>query len=150
MKNAFLLLACFCLLPALPCAAKSRGSVRPAARGASVGALGKDYVFLTEASPVPTGTFGVWETFLLLPAGQYRIKYEDDLGFYLPAPSSIHSVQQNGVKRYVNAQEGGLYIRKDRPTEVHPYHVDQKTSEVILPNLGGFPLDQRTVKKLRQ
>ena len=150
MKNALLLLACFCLLPALPCAAKSRGSVRPATKGASVGALAKDYVFLTEACPVPTGTFGVWETFLLLPAGQYRIKYEDDLGFYLPAPSPIHSVQQNGVQRYVNPQEGGLYIRKDRPAEVHPYRVDQKTSAVIPPNLTAFPLNQKAMKKLRQ
>lgn len=150
--SRFLLLLCLCLwsLPALTCEARSRGTIRPAARDAKVGAMGKDYVFLTEACTVVTGTFEVWTSFLILPAGQYRVKYEDDLGFYLSAPSSLQAVNQNRLQKTANPAEGGLYIRKDRPTEVHAYRVDKQTSQIVPPNLGGTPLDRSALKKIRQ
>lgn len=115
MKYALLVFASCCLI-AVECAAFEKTSVRPAGKGAKIGALRKNYVVLTR--PYVWGLasrIGFWSEGL--PAGVYRIKFEDDQGFYLPAPANL------GVKigSALSEDRGGLYVRKDKPTVFYRY-----------------------------
>ncbi len=150
VQNRLLLLLCLWLLPVLPCMAKDRGPIRPVGKGTKIGAMGKDYVFLMEPCVAFVETFGVWRSTTILPAGQYQVEHEDNLGFYLPAPALIQEVQQGSTQRYINSYGGGLYIRKDRVGEMHIYRVNPSSSQIVAPNLSGIPLNQKVTRKLRQ
>jgi hypothetical protein len=110
------LVAGACLIAAeSPAAGDS--AVRPTRKGAKPGALGKDYFVLPRvyfwSIPGPAGstiTAGV-------PAGVYRIRFEDDGGYYLPAPAKFGGKVAGDLIEW----EGGLYVRKHQPTLFYLY-----------------------------
>ena len=99
------------------CLAQGRGIVRPAAKGGKVGALGKDYVVLPQVYVWSQRTAVGLVSSEAFPAGTYRIKFEDDAGYYLPAPGKLGGKIAEAVMLY----EGGLYVRKDKPNEFYRY-----------------------------
>lgn len=117
---------------------------RPAGKGARIGALGKDYVVLPR---VYTEVNKLWGgSAYALPAGIYRVKFEDDEGYYLPAPNKL----AGKISTEYYEQEGGLFIRKDKPADVYIYVVNPKTGEPVPPDKSGPPLGRRFTAQLRQ
>lgn len=57
-----------------------------------------------------TSSLGFWSE--ALPTGVYRIKFEDEVGYYLPAPGKIGEKTGGLVVLY----DGGLYVPKNKPT----------------------------------
>ena len=126
-----------------------RGDVRPAAKGASVGSMGKDYVFLAAPCNVTSPMFGTFRAVMILPAGQYRLRYEDNLGFYLPAPGLIQEAVGDRTPVATVSAGGGFYIRKDRPEAVYLYRTAEN-GRIVPPNLSAAPLGREVTSRFRQ
>lgn len=114
-------IAALALLAAAPGGiAKPKGGLRPVPKGIKIGALGKDYVALTQpyswAEPGAAGLTIV----TAIPRGVYRVKFEDDDGYYLPAPAQIGEKVEK-VENATWLYEGGLYVRKKHPNEFLVY-----------------------------
>ena len=142
-RKIFALLGC-CFLAGLSAHAQTQGTIRPAAKGSKMGAMGKDYVALPRIyfvqqplAPGMSATTG-------LPAGVYRVKFEDDAGFYLPAPGKIASKGAGTVWDY----PGGLYVRKDKPGTFYLY--TESPDGKIVPPDNNTKLPYDFAKLLRQ
>ncbi len=116
MRLLVLVAGCCCLI-ALSCSAQTRGPVRPVGKDVKIGGRGKNYVVL--AQPFIWSQTNVVGLVVSegLPAGIYRVKFEDDNGYYLPAPGRIGAKMADAVWPY----EGGLYVRKDKPNVFYVY-----------------------------
>jgi hypothetical protein len=100
-------------------------------KGAKVGAMGKDYVALARIyfiqqplAPGMSATTG-------LPSGVYRVKFEDDVGYYLPAPGKIASKGAGTVWDY----NGGLYVRRDKPRTFYIY-TESADGKIVPPDIN--------------
>lgn len=142
MKQLFLIVALATLVP-FGTFAKGRGAVHPAPKGIKIGALGKDYVALSkpyswsDANPA----IGL-STTTALPAGVYRVKFEDDSGYYLPAPAKIGEKAMASIFTY----DGGIYVRKDKADAFYLYKLD-RNGKIAEP---GQKLPWDFVRHLRQ
>lgn len=122
---------------------QGRRSIHPATKRVRIGALGKDYVALSQPySWADENPLLKLVTTIALPAGVYRVKFEDEDGYYLPAPAKI------GEKALASLWifEGGLYLRKNKATAFWLYRVDRKGQFVPLER----ELPAEVVKHFRQ
>jgi hypothetical protein len=119
------------------CGAFAQGHhpVHAAGKGVKIGALGKDYIALSQPySWLDDDPIFKLPTTIALPAGVYRIKFEDDEGYYLPAPSEIGRKALDSVWTF----KGGLYVRKAEATSFWVYRVEKN---------GKFVAVQRELPK---
>ena len=86
-------------------------------KGAALGPFGKDYIALAKPFAWSQTNFAGLVIHQALPAGVYRAKFEDDNGYYLPAPGTI----AERVADAIYSLDGGLYVRKDKPTVFYLY-----------------------------
>ena len=129
----------------ITCGAVAQGHrpVHAASNGVKIGALGKDYIALTQPySWVDDDPIYKLPTAIALPAGVYRVRFEDDDGYYLPAPSKIGRKALDSVWTF----EGGLYVRKANVTSFWVYEVDKKGK--FVPTERELPKD--AVRHFRQ
>lgn len=139
------LIAIVALAALVTCGALAQGRrpIHPAGKGVKIGGLGKDYVALTQPySWADENPLLKLVTTVALPAGVYRVKFEDDDGYYLPAPSEIGEKALDSVWTF----EGGLYLRKKEPNVFWLYKVDRKGEIVGLQR----ELPRDGLKHLRQ
>ncbi len=123
--------------------AQGRRPIHPAGKGVKLGGLGKDYVALTQAySWADDNPRLKLVTTLALPPGVYRVKFEDDEGYYLPAPGKIGEKAFDSVWTF----EGGLYLRKNKANGFWLYEVDRQGKFVPLDR----ELPRDAVKHFRQ
>lgn len=129
MKLPHLLLLLYCAV-ALPCLAQSRGAIRPVGKETKIVGLPKDHLVLARpyvnSERIMNGMTGS----TTLPAGIYRATFEDDVGYYLPAPGKFVVKALGGGWKY----EGGLFVRKDKPTVFYLYSVHPNTGKILPPD----------------
>ncbi len=122
--------------------AQGHSAVHPAGKGVKIGGLGKDYVALTQPySWADENPLLKLVTTIALPAGIYRVKFEDEGGYYLPAPGKIGEKALDSVWTF----EGGLYLRKGKGDVFFLYEVKKGK---FVPLERELPRD--AVKHLRQ
>ena len=112
-----LLIGAWCCLGAINCSAQAGGPVRPVGTAAKLGPFDKDYIALAKPFAWSQTNFAGLVINQALPAGVYRAKFEDDKGYYLPAPGTI----AERVADSISSLDGGLYVRKDKPTVFYLY-----------------------------
>ncbi len=112
--------------------------MRPVTGAVKIGALGKD--FLVVPKPYPIDNIG-----FAIPAGIYRVKYEDNDGYFLPAPTPF----KGKIFNETIESAGGLYVRK-KNSDVLVYFVNSRTGEFRSPHPNAAPLDKKFLAQLRQ
>lgn len=120
------LLTAIALLAILPAGLAGKRNVRPAAKGVKIGALGKDYVALTQPYSWSQVNPAGFEVLSALPRGVYKVKFEDDAGYYMPAPGKIGET----LTKYPEAPilyDGGLYVKKNKPNVFYLYVMNSPT-----------------------
>jgi|SRR4051812_1955181 hypothetical protein len=133
------------LTSAVACGVFAQGHrpVHPASKGVKIGALGKDYIALSQPySWVDDDAIYKLPTTIALPAGVYRVKFEDEQGYYLPAPGKLGRKALDSVWTF----DGGLYVRKANATSFWVYEVDKNGK--FVPTERELPKD--AVKHFRQ
>ncbi len=121
-------------------------SPRPASKDAKVGGVGKNYFVLPKTYLLKGGgrAIGFGGGFAI-PAGIYRIKYEDNDGYYLAAPSPFLEKVGNTMLE----SSGGLYVAK-KNNALYLYHSHPGTGKPVAPNLSSPALPRDLVAQLRQ
>ena len=110
-------IASWCCLLAINCSAQPGGPVRPVGKGVKLGPFNKDHIAIAKPFAWSQTNFAGLAIHQALPAGVYRAKFEDNNGYYLPAPGTI----AERVADSISSLDGGLYVRKDKPTVFYVY-----------------------------
>ncbi len=127
------LLGC-CWGGALDASARDGGELRPAPKGVKIGEKGKDYVLLKRPFFVGQLLAPGVRSVIGLPGGIYRVKFEDNDGYYLPAPKHLADRVQGEVSEF----DGGLFVRKR----------DLRTYYLYTQDDGGLPVQPTVSLKL--
>jgi hypothetical protein len=136
MKRLLLVLLLIggCSGGALEASARDGGQLRPAAKGVKIGEKGKDYVLLKKPFFVGQILAPGVRQIIGLPGGIYRVKFEDNDGYYLPAPKHLADLVQGEASAF----DGGLFVRKR----------DLRTYYLYTQDDGGLPVQPSVNLKL--
>lgn len=130
------------------CLARDR-HLRPAGKDTVIGAVGKNHVVLTKSYYRRITDDRGFPHVQAIPAGIYRVQFEDDEGYYLPAPSFMTVVVGDSLHRTWE-EKIGLFVPKKRPELVRLYRLHPQTNQPLPPDALEPPLGARFAALLRQ